>query len=79
VLSDYRRFRSLACVRAEAATLFAAFDDLGLRRTLDAFEATLLDVCSFFAIFITPSRDYPKLGNLLNAAEAMQKPHALDR
>jgi hypothetical protein len=40
-----------ACVSADAATLFAAFDDLGLERIFEAFEATLLDVFSFFAIF----------------------------
>jgi len=39
------------CVRAEAATLFAAFDDFGFARILAVFDATDLDVTSpFFAI-----------------------------
>lgn len=40
---------SLACVKAEAATLFAAFDEFGLLRILDALLATPLEVCSFLA------------------------------
>jgi hypothetical protein len=41
---------SLVCVKAEAATLFAADDDFGLLKILDALLATPLEVCSFFAI-----------------------------
>jgi hypothetical protein len=37
-------------VSADAATLLAAFVDVGLRKILAAFEATDFDVFSFFAI-----------------------------
>lgn len=37
-------------MRAEAATLFMLFEDFGLRRILDALEATELEVFSFLAI-----------------------------
>jgi hypothetical protein len=40
---------------AEAATLFALFEDLGSRSTFAAFEATLAEVNSCFAIAETPS------------------------
>ena len=43
-------FRSGACVNADAATDFCALVDFGFRRILAAFEATLLDVFSFFAM-----------------------------
>ncbi len=43
-------FLSGACVRADAAALFAAFDDFGLRSTLPAFEAARFPVFSFRAI-----------------------------
>jgi hypothetical protein len=44
---------SLACVSAEAAALFAAADDFGSLSTLLALDAALLDVCSFFAMFVS--------------------------
>jgi hypothetical protein len=40
-----------ACVRADAATLFSRFVELGSLRIFDAFDATLFDVYSdFFAM-----------------------------
>jgi hypothetical protein len=40
-----------ACVNAEAATLFAAFDEPGFRRIALALDATLAEVTSdFFAM-----------------------------
>ncbi len=38
-----------AWLRAETATLLTDFDDFGLLKSLDALEATFLDVFSFFA------------------------------
>ncbi len=46
----FRRLRSGACVRADPAAVFAAFDDLGLRSTSDAALAARLLVFSFRAI-----------------------------
>jgi hypothetical protein len=43
-------FRSGASVNAEAATLLTVFDVLLLDSSFEAFEATFLEVCSFFAI-----------------------------
>jgi hypothetical protein len=43
-------FLSGACVRADAAALFAAFEDLGLRNTFPAADAAFLPVRSFLAI-----------------------------
>ncbi|KKT61771.1 MAG: hypothetical protein UW56_C0018G0001 [Candidatus Collierbacteria bacterium GW2011_GWD1_44_27] len=45
----FLRFRSRACVSALAETDFIGFD-FDLRRSLDAFSATLGEVFSFFAI-----------------------------
>ncbi|MFT5702588.1 MAG: hypothetical protein ACI8ZB_005511 [Desulforhopalus sp.] len=36
------------CVSADAAAVFAAFEDLGLLRTLPAADAAFLDVTSLF-------------------------------
>ena len=43
-------FLSGACVKAEAATLLTFLGVLGLLRSFEAVEATLLDVFSLFAI-----------------------------
>jgi hypothetical protein len=43
-------FRFGLCVRADAAAVFAAFDDFGFRRTFAAAEAALLLVTSLFGI-----------------------------
>jgi len=43
-------FLSGACVKADAATLLTIFGVLGLLNNFPAFDATLLDVCSFLAI-----------------------------
>lgn len=48
-IQDHFRFPVL-CVRAEAATLFAAAEERGFARIFAAFEATFADVVSFFAI-----------------------------
>jgi hypothetical protein len=40
------------CVRAEAATLFTCAGVLGLLRSFDAVDATLLDVLSFVGFLI---------------------------
>ena len=47
-------FLSGACVNAEPATDFAAFELFGLRRIFDALLATFFEVFSFLAIFFTP-------------------------
>lgn len=49
------------CVRADPATDFAAFEDLGFLRILAAFEATLLDVCSLRAMILASNLEcfYP--------------------
>jgi hypothetical protein len=39
------------CVRADAAAVLAAFEDLGLLKTFPAAEAAFLDVTSLFAMF----------------------------
>lgn len=39
-----------ACVNTDAATLFIAFVDFGSLKILDAFDATLFEVCSDLAI-----------------------------
>ena len=50
-------FRSAACVNAEAATALTAFDDFGSRKSLEAFDATFLEVCSFrFVAMANPFR-----------------------
>ncbi len=43
---------SLACVKADAATLFSALDDFGLLKILLALDATDFEVFSFFAMVI---------------------------
>ncbi len=59
LLRDYfflptERLLSGACVNADAATLFTLLDVLGLRKSLDAFEATRFEVFSIFAMQSTP-------------------------
>lgn len=51
---DYYFFFALlaAWVRAEAATLFCAAVDFGLRRIADALVATFGDVFSFLAMWV---------------------------
>ena len=47
---DYFFFFDEACVRADAATDFAALPEFGLLRIFEALLATLFEVFSFFAI-----------------------------
>ena len=49
-----RPLRSGAWVSADPATLFMAFGVLGLDSSFDAFEATDLEVFSFFATALLP-------------------------
>ena len=49
------------CVKAEPATLFAAFDALGSRRILAALDATRLDVFSFLAILAPRLKGWSRL------------------
>lgn len=50
----YYFFFPVYCVRAEAATLFTVFEELGLDNNLLAFEATFFDVDSFlFLLMVT--------------------------
>ncbi len=50
-----------ACVKAEPATLFAAFVAFGSRKILAAFDATRLDVFSFLAILAPRLKDWSRL------------------
>ena len=49
---DYFFLRSGRCVSAEPATDFCAFVEPLLLKILAAFDATLLDVFSFFAMVV---------------------------
>ena len=52
----YQRFLLRAWVSADAATLLAVFDELGLLKIFDAFEATDFDVNSGFLGIYTSFR-----------------------
>ncbi|MDW3184381.1 hypothetical protein [Roseobacter sp.] len=47
-MEEYYFFRFGRCVSADAAAVFAAFEDFGLRSTFDAAEAALALVTSEF-------------------------------
>ena len=50
-------FLSGACVSADAATLFWAFEDFGSRKILPAADAAFFPVCSFLAIDFSSEKE----------------------
>jgi hypothetical protein len=64
-----------ACVKADAATLFCAFDAVPLRKILEALEATRLDVVSHFLLAIL---EHPPSCGKLFSAQRQRSPTATE-